>query len=154
MPRIFVLILDDHSCERTNYFYVFLITLYKTGIFPNNTHLDCFFCKHLFITLYDDSVRYSPANSWVQPFYLIYSSNNSSLYKGWVREVKGAKAMGRGEGLVVRPPGLVMLSSLHPGKGSLRSSGPICSRRGKWHIIESRPDRGFVYITLADTGLT
>lgn len=46
-------------------------------------------------------------------------------------KVKGAREMGRGEGQLVRPPGRGMLSTLHPGKGSLRSSGPICSRRGK-----------------------
>lgn len=59
------------------------------------------------------------------------------------------KGDGRGKGLLVRPPGRGMLSTLHPGKGSLRSSGPICSRRGKWHIIGSRPDKGFCvyYIT-------
>ena len=77
----------------------------------------------------------------------------SSIYKTWLGEVKGAGEKGPGQALV-RPPGLVMQSTPHPGKGSLRSSGPICSRRGKWHIIESRPDKGFVYITLADTRLT
>lgn len=56
--------------------------------------------------------------------------------------MKGASAfMGEGgergtggrarRGLLVRPSGRGMLSTLHPGKGSFRSSGPICSRRGK-----------------------
>lgn len=67
---------------------------------------------------------------------------------GW-GEVIGARENGRGMDLLVRPPGREMLSTLHPGKGSLRSSGPICSRRGKWHIIGSRPDKGICvyYIT-------
>ncbi len=43
----------------------------------------------------------------------------------------GARKVVRGKDLLVRPPGREMLSTLHPGKGSLRSSGPICSRRGK-----------------------
>lgn len=54
------------------------------------------------------------------------------FYVGWgVGGLKGTKEMGQGKGLLVRPPGRGMLSTLHPGKGSLRSSGPICSRRGK-----------------------
>lgn len=72
------------------------------------------------------------------------------FHKRCVRgEVKGAREMGRGKDLLVRPPGRGMVSTLHPGKGSLRSSGPICSRRGKWHIIGSRPDKGLCvyYIT-------
>lgn len=76
------------------------------------------------------------------------------FYKRWVGGGERCKGDGERRGLLVRPPGLGMLSTLHPGKGSLRSSGPICSRRGKWHIIGSRPDKGFVYITLPDTRLT
>lgn len=71
-----------------------------------------------------------------------------------VEKVKGAWTIGRGKDLPEWPSGQEMLSTLHPGKGSLRSTRPICSRRGKWHIIGSRPDKGSVYITLPDTGLT
>lgn len=62
--------------------------------------------------------------------------------------------IGQAKDLPVWPSGQGMLSTLHPGKGPLRSTRPICSRRGKWHIIGSRPDKGSVYITLPDTGLT
>lgn len=72
----------------------------------------------------------------------------------WVEKVTGRWTMGRGKDLSGWPSGQGMPSTFHPGKGSLRSTGPICSRRGKWHIIGSRPDKGSVYITLPDTGLT
>lgn len=86
----------------------------------------------------------------------IFYNWNQTYFK--TRDVFGegtiARENGRGSDLCVRPVGRGMLNTLHPGKGSLRSSGPICSRRGKWHIIGSRPDKRSVYITLPDTRLT
>lgn len=84
-----------------------------------------------------------------------YNSNKKYCKRSYVfGERKIVRENGCGSDLCVRPLGRGMLNTLHPGKGSLRSSGPICSRRGKWHIIGSRPDKGSVYITLPDTRLT
>lgn len=76
----------------------------------------------------------------------------SSIYVGWL--VGGERCKGDGTRCGSACKACRLRTTLHPGKGSLRSSGPICSRRGKWHIIGSRPDKGFVYITLPDTRLT
>lgn len=60
-------------------------------------------------------------------------SQNIMLWfeRRWVGKVKGAWTIGRGKDLPAWPSGQEMLSTLHPGKGSLRSTRPICSRRGK-----------------------
>lgn len=86
------------------------------------------FCKRVRMRQLRQTVQCGPHKTSCELSHLKHAS--AFTRNGW-REVKGAREMGRGKDLLVRPPGRGMLSTLHPGKGSLRSSGPICSRRGK-----------------------